>query len=273
MGKFDGMLFCTDLDGTLLKNDGTISAENTAAIEYFKSEGGLFTFVTGRMPFFAYEMYKAVKPNAPVGCINGGALYDYEKREYIGAFEMPENVNELLACIDKRYPNVGIQVNTYDTIYFCKENIVMEAFRKITGVENKVKAYDEVSEPVAKIVFGCESEEEIEGVENTLKSHPLSDSFDFIRSEKTLFEILPKGTGKGAALLKLARYLNISEDKTVAIGDYNNDVSMLRAAKVGVAVKNACPEALSAADLVTVSNEEHAVAKVICDIDEGRIIL
>ncbi|MBQ3226919.1 MAG: HAD hydrolase family protein, partial [Clostridia bacterium] len=52
MGKFDGVLICTDLDGTLLKKDKTISEENLKAIEYFKREGGFFTIVTGRMPFY-----------------------------------------------------------------------------------------------------------------------------------------------------------------------------------------------------------------------------
>ena len=51
MKRFEGILICTDLDGTLLKNDGSISLENREAIEYFKQEGGYFTFVTGRMPF------------------------------------------------------------------------------------------------------------------------------------------------------------------------------------------------------------------------------
>ena len=51
MGKFDGILICTDLDGTLYKNDKTISEKNKAAIEYFKREGGSFTFVTGRLPY------------------------------------------------------------------------------------------------------------------------------------------------------------------------------------------------------------------------------
>ena len=50
MGKFDGILICTDLDGTLYRNDKTVSKENREAIEYFKNEGGYFTFITGRMP-------------------------------------------------------------------------------------------------------------------------------------------------------------------------------------------------------------------------------
>ena len=53
MKKFDGILFCTDLDGTLLESDHKISKENIEAIRYFQSEGGLFTFLTGRMPFCA----------------------------------------------------------------------------------------------------------------------------------------------------------------------------------------------------------------------------
>lgn len=48
MGKFDGILLCTDLDDTLLTTDKRVSDENSKAIEYFKSEGGLFTFATGR---------------------------------------------------------------------------------------------------------------------------------------------------------------------------------------------------------------------------------
>ena len=46
MGKFDGILLCTDLDDTLLTTDKRVSDENSKAIEYFKSEGGLFTFAT-----------------------------------------------------------------------------------------------------------------------------------------------------------------------------------------------------------------------------------
>ena len=82
MGKFDGMLICTDLDGTLYNDDKIISDENLNAIEYFKSEGGLFTFITGRHHIVSRDVYEEIKPNAPIGCLNGGGLYDYEKEKY-----------------------------------------------------------------------------------------------------------------------------------------------------------------------------------------------
>lgn len=269
MGKFDGMLICTDLDGTLLKNDYTISEENIKAIEYFKKEGGYFTFVTGRMPFFVSYVFETVKPNAPFGCVNGAGLYDGKKGEYVWTATMPDNVNELIQYIDNRFSDLGIQVNTFHKTYFCRENKTMEDFRRATDLENLVCHYNDVKEPVAKIIFGSEREEDIKEIEKLLKSHPLACNFDFIRSEKTLYEILPKGIGKGVSVTKLCEHLKVDVKRSVAIGDYNNDISMFKAAGVGIAVSNACKEALEAADLVTVSNEDNAIAKVIYDIEKG----
>ena len=153
MGKFDGILICTELDGTLLRNDSTISVENLNAIEYFKQEGGIFTFITGRMPFFVSDIYNRVKPNAPFGCVNGGGLYDYHKHEYIWKSVMPASVVELIKCVDEKFPDVGIQVNTFYRTYFCKENQTMKNFRKITNLPNLICHYSEVKESIAKIIF------------------------------------------------------------------------------------------------------------------------
>lgn len=266
MGIFSGILICTDLDGTLLKNDGTISDENLSAIEYFKQEGGVFTFITGRMPFTASHFYNVVKPNAPFGCINGGGLYDYLKQEYVWTSVLTNKVVELIEFAEKFFPDIGIQINTFYKTYFCKENQTMKIFRERTGLPNLICSYNEVREPVAKIVFGSEKEEDILNLQEKLMEHSLSKNFDFIRSEKTLFEILPKGIGKGVAIKRLVQYLDIDPNKTIAIGDYNNDISMFQAAKIGIAVSNACQEALDAADYITVSNEQNAIAKVIYDL-------
>ena len=59
-------------------------------------------------------------------------------------------------------------------------------------------------------------------------------------------------------------------NKSIAIGDYNNDVSMFKVAGTGIAVSNASTLALKEADYITVSNEEHAIAKVISELDAGK---
>ena len=130
-----------------------------------------------------------------------------------------------------------------------------------------------MKEPIAKIIFGSYNNEEIIKIQETLCSHPLAEKFDFIRSERTLYEILPKGIGKGTSIKKLTEHLKLDINKTIAIGDYDNDISMFNAAKVSIAVSNAAPNALKAAEFVTVSNEENAIAKVIYDLEKGKYIL
>ena len=273
MGRFDGILICTDLDGTLLRGDKSVSRENFEAIEYFKSEGGYFTFITGRMPYFVGDILAKVEPNAPFGCVNGGGLYDHKKDKYLWQHPIRPDVIELVRYIDERVEDMGIQINCFDRLYFARENETMEGFRIITGVPNLVRSYDEIDEPIAKIVFGDIREDRLMLVKELLDSHPRYSDFDYIRSEKALYEILPKGSSKGAVLPRLAKHLGINLSHTIAVGDYDNDVSMLKAAGIGVAVSNATAEAKAAADLITVSNEEHAIARIIGDIESGVIKL
>lgn len=273
MGKFDGILICTDLDGTLLRDDKSISEENRRAIAYFKEEGGYFTFVTGRMPSYVWDMYRAVQPNAPVGCVNGGGLYDYANARYLWTYGLPRDVLELVACVDREMPDMGIQVNTFDTVYFCKESGALADFRAETGVPNTVCPYDEVPDPIAKILFADRDGETIVRLAALLQAHPRAEEFDFIRSDRTLYEILPRGIHKGVALCKLAEFLHIDPRRTIAVGDYNNDIGMLRVAGLGVAVANATEEVKAAADLVTVSNEQHAIAALVKALEEGSLAL
>ncbi len=266
MGRFDGVLVCTDLDGTLFKKDKTVSRENREAIEYFKSEGGAFTFITGRLPCYAETAYAAASPNVPYGCVNGGGVYDGVAERYVWTCPLDVRALALVEEIDRAFPDVGIQTSTFDHIYFSKENEVMHHFRKVTGLPNLVRHWSDVDAPLAKMLFGIVSEEELFAVERTLRQHPLAAEFQFVRSEKHLFEILPRGMHKGIALKKLVEHLGMDPELTVAIGDYDNDVGMFKTARLGVAVANACPAAKAAADHVTVSNEEHAVARVIEDL-------
>lgn len=269
MKKFEGMLFCTDLDGTLYRRDKTVSRENLDAIEYFKSEGGLFTFITGRPPAISVDICNTIHPNAPYGCFNGGGIFDCAKNEYLWSVELPRDVAELVSEVDRLLPEMGIQYNTRKGVYFNKDNAALARFRAVTGLPNLSCPFAEVPEPAVKIIFAHLENEQMDKVMALLRSHPRADEFDFIRSERTLFEILPKGVSKGNVLCKMAQLLGVEMKNTVAVGDYNNDISMIRAAGRGYAVANAVPEVKEAADRITVSNEEHAIARMIEELDQN----
>lgn len=269
MQKFEGILFCTDLDGTLYSSDKTVSKENLDAIEYFKSEGGLFTFITGRVPMTSKEICNIINPNAPYGCINGGGIYDHRKNEYLWSLALPEDAIELVDCIYEQLPEMATVLNCRKTVYYIKDNSAAVYMRKVTGLPYITCQYKTLKEPILKIVFAHDEEEQILKVADLLNSHPKAQQFDFIRSERRLYEILPKGASKGAALCKMADLLGIDMNRTIAVGDYNNDISMIKSAKLGFAVANAVEEAKAVADYITVSNNEHAIAAIIDGLDRG----
>lgn len=269
MKKFEGILICTDLDGTLLRDDKSISKRNIEAIEYFKAEGGFFSLVTGRAPQIAAVVCEKVCPNAPIGCMNGGGIYDWNAGKYVWAQTVPDDIRDIVRTVMREVPSVALHVNTFGPLYFQRDNSAMTRFRKLTGLPDLQKDCDDITEPITKVFFADDDEAAIEKVMEVLANHPKRDLFSYIRSEIDKYEVLPKGISKGTALLKIAE--TVGATKTIAVGDYNNDIPMFEAAQIGIAVANACEDALAAADIVTVSNEEDAMAKIIEDIEEGII--
>ncbi len=261
--KFDGILFATDLDGTLLRDDKTVSDENKRAINYFISEGGIFTFITGRIPSATQHILNQIKPNAPIGCSNGGAIYDFENKKLLWTVSLPDSIMEMVEFVDKNLPPMGIEVITHSNIYFYKKSSSTEKHRLDEKLPDLIWDDNKVTDPIAKILFADDNEQNIERLSELLHSHPRADEFEFVRSDPKYYEILPKGISKGTAMKKLAELLGIDIKKTMAVGDNENDAAMLAAAGVGFAVANASDDAKSAADRITVSNEEHAIAKII----------
>ena len=94
MGKFDD---------TLLTTDKRVSDENSKAIEYFKSEGGLFTFATGRVPQGAKLMLNYVHPNAPMVCFNGAAIYDFNDDKLLWASTLDKGTLKCVEYMDKMF--------------------------------------------------------------------------------------------------------------------------------------------------------------------------
>lgn len=269
--KFQGILLCTDLDGTLLSSDGRISDENRSAIEYFQREGGRFTFVTGRPPEVTRPLLQQIQPNAPVVCLNGGGIWDAERDEMIYAAYVDEDVDTMIDAVLAAVEGVGVIVNAPGGVFFSNETENNAEYCRRCGQALPVRQISQIARPFYKIVFMHREDARVAQVAALLAAHPLTDRYSYIQSERELYEILPKGANKGDGLLRLADYLGIERSHTLAVGDYNNDISMIRAAGVGYAVANAVPEVKAAADRITVSHNESAIAAMIRDLDEGRI--
>ena len=97
MGKFDGWLLASDMDGTLLSPDGSISEGNRQAITAFVAQGGRFTVATGRMPASILERIHGLPVNCPMIVLNGAGLYDLAEKQWLDAKTMRMDV--LHACV------------------------------------------------------------------------------------------------------------------------------------------------------------------------------
>ena len=236
------------------------------------ANGGIFTFVSGRIPFAVSHVCHEVSPNAPCVCSNGGAIYDFSAGELLHSINLSLEVIDIVKSVDSALPTMGIELCAHDKIYFCKKNTSTEKHRKNEKVGDYTCSFDFVPEPILKVLFADESEVELQKLIELVTGHPLASKFTLVRTDKEYYEILPKGTNKGDGIRKLiSMFPGIK--KTIALGDNENDIPMFKAADVSVAVANATEVTKQNADYITVSNEEHAIARVISDIESGRLTL
>lgn len=272
MGKFDGILMCSDLDDTLLTTDKNISEENKKAIEYFKSEGGLFTFATGRVVHGARMMLKYIKPNAPMVCFNGGAIYDFKHNKLLWSLSLDAEAIEVVEFVDRFFPTAGVEVCTENTVYVAKTNHIVQEHLAWETLPEKYLDYKHITEEWKKVLFMVETDE-IPKLRELIQTSPFAHKYSFIQSSPNYYELLPKGADKGAGLMKLAEILRIDPKKTVGMGDNENDITLVERAGVGIAVANAIDEVRTAADYITVDNNSSAVSAVIHAINDGQIKL
>ena len=272
MGRFDGWLILTDLDGTLLRNDKSISEENRQAIRRFQAEGGLFSFVTGRIPQGAKAVAEVIQPNAPCGHSNGGCIYDHRIQKELWGRSVPPSAIAFAADVLAQFPSLGLIVCTHEDVYFHCKNEATEEFRCNEGFADVMRDMHTVDEPIAKIMFTTDSEQQMQALMAQLPKHPSANEVSLIRSDVSYYEILPKDACKGELIPPLSELTGVPVERIIAVGDNDNDASMLKAAGIGIAVANASNAAKAAADhVMTITNEQHAIAYIIRELEKRAV--
>ena len=262
MDKFKGYLICTDCDGTLTDGNGNLSEENARAIKYFQDEGGLFTLATGRFPEHVNLFQDSLQINAPIVSLNGTVLYDVQNHKLINKWTMKKSdCQELLEYVNIHWR----QVWEYWLNYTHHDSVGYKPMEYPLDDKSLAQLFDTLPEEMYKIVI-VQPEEITPLIQQDLKEK-FGDKFRLDTSWPNGLEIQNIHSGKGVAVQYMKEHLDVDIHTTVGIGDYENDISLLECADIGYAVDNALLCVKNAADRITVSNNESAIAKVIMDLE------
>ena len=254
MGKFSGILICSDFDGTLALNAHVVE-KNIQAINYFKENGGLFSVITGRTVDFLRSRSNEVESNTFVGCVNGTVIYDYPNGKPVSEDYLQGDIFTPLVKIRKEFDFLkSICVFRTDGDH------IISVFDD--GFETQLR--DTLSLPVLKVIIISERPYEDGELERIREL--LGEEFEQARSWKTGLEIQNRGINKGRAAHKIA---TLAGAKTlICVGDYENDLPLLAAADVSYAVSNALSSLKAIADRITVDVSEGAIAAIIEDLEK-----
>ncbi len=233
MGKFEGVMLVSDFDDTLTDRNSVISEENIKALEYFTSQGGVFTVNTGRAPASFVARRSDAPINAPVIMSNGAVIYDFEREETLFHSWLDLRVREDCARIAELFPNVAFEAYHGETIYVHNPNRASLYHLEKMKLDYTVCPVDEMELGWNKVIFEQEHSELLRVQEYVRKN--CSDRYEVVFSNPILLELTAVGCNKGTSMLRLADMLGISHEHIYAAGDNQNDLSMLRLAKTGFA--------------------------------------
>ncbi len=268
MRKLNYKLIISDFDGTLINDNQQILPTVRTAIENYVECGGIFAVCTGRMTCCILPRVRELGLKGLVVAYQGTVIADIESGKILkngginseGVAEICRNIKEL-----------GHPVNVYssDDLYtdIPKDNVYLQRYERIVGIDAKHVDGD-IAEFVLKNGLFCQkvailiAHEEQAAVFNELKRR-LGKKYDVTCSAKVLIEVSPLNDNKGTAVKYLANKFGIPIEKAVAAGDNLNDLPMIKAAGVGVAVGNAIDVLKHAADFIAVTNNEGAIAQII----------
>ncbi len=268
--KFDNKIIVSDIDGTFFDDSSRIPDTNIDAINYFKENGGIFTFATGRNEI-TMEPEIAKLANAPLIFCNGSYIYDYDTlRRHNEICIAPGPALSIIKTVIESFTSVTVTITAGSKLYILgnPENL---STPKVNVDENDYAfvTLDEV--PTSNwysIVFHGEPSQ-LDLVEKFIKAS--SDGLYIIcRSWPSMLEINNFRATKGNAALELRKLLEKGGDiqyKLYGIGDYGNDVELLKSADVSACPSNAIPELHEIADVVLCSNNDGAIAGLIEYID------
>lgn len=263
--KNDIRAICCDVDGTLVRDDKSLSDENCEWIHKAVHQAGIpFTVVSGRPLNGILPFYQKIGITGPVSCFNGGTLVD-ENGNIVDDHRMSYDLALSICNIHDKYPNLDMIIfngmkwylETKDCYSYEKKKRVYNSECLLGNLRSLLTEFD-----TNKIIFMGPSSSSLDAIMDEIGKTVGVENVTLYRNLDFL-EVMPSGYDKSTSVDSLAKLLKIDVSQIMAIGDDYNDIAMLQKAGYPVAMANSVPEVKAIAKYVTDTNNNDGVAKAI----------
>jgi Cof subfamily protein (haloacid dehalogenase superfamily) len=253
-------LVASDLDGTLLRSDGTVAERTRDVLARVEQAGSLFVMVTGRPPRWMAQVAEEAGHRGLAVCANGALVYDLHTEQVVQDFRIDGSTTlQLVQALRSQVPGIAFAVEK-GLDGFGRESAYVPRY---DNGELLVAPIEELVEPgVVKLLAR---------VEGTPSDDLLARAREVIgelaecthSSGDGLVEISAAGVSKASGLAVLAQEWGVDAADVIAFGDMPNDLPMLGWAGRSVGMGNAHPDVLALVDEVTATNDDDGVAAVL----------
>jgi Cof subfamily protein (haloacid dehalogenase superfamily) len=257
-----------DLDGTLLTDELRITPRSRAAIRVARERGATVLLASARPPRSMLRYHRELELETPLIAYNGALVWDAAAGAPLFHQPLvPDAARALVAFLRERDPGLNLSLECGDRWYI--DDLTEEVREAIEhfevdpphGVACLGQVLAEEAEAISKVLFRGNQQTAAELLAS-LPPH-LVERLQITTSGEWFCEVMAAGATKAAAVAWAAAHLGRSAGGVLAIGDSPNDIPMLEAAALGVAMENAAPMVKDAADVVTASNNDDGVALAI----------
>jgi len=246
----------SDLDGTIIADDGSIGEETKKLIKELQKHGVLFSFATGRLHSAVLSYARELEIGNPIISLDGCVVKEYPGDNTIyESFIKEAYVKKAVKYAENYLLNIALC--HADAIYYTDQNAAIPKLLNKYGAKyQEVNSYNNYLSNTLEIVYASDIKDSIEEVRNKFEfPNAFGCSTSFFRSQRHsgiyYLEIRRAGSTKGKALKRLLNYLHIKPKQAVVMGDWYNDISMFESKAIKVTVANAIPELIRMADHVT----------------------
>lgn len=233
LGIFDGVLLACDYDGTLCGVGSTVLPRDLAAIRRFQREGGKFLVATGRGFSTFVQQAKQLPLNYPTLISNGATFCEMDSGRILFQHDLPDRAAEDMQVMAQEFPGVAMEAYHGEEVYCYRPNRYTHWHMELVKSTYTESPLEDMPTPWLKVLLEGEREELAQLRDAVLERW--SDFYECIFSNENLLELTGKNVHKGAGVLEAAQMLGVAPEHIYCVGDNDNDMPMLRAAKIGFA--------------------------------------